>query len=314
MARTDRPPARSSWERGAEMLQSYVVVMFFVLATVGGALAHLRRLPADRPPVGVFNGSDVATLLVGVLVMPFVYLAIPARVAVPVFGLVLMAIVAVALGPVLGHGGLGLFVAVALALCDVALAVVAGAQSPLLWLGNAVLLSIAVVGIANIWAQSGMRLRHLVVVTVAVTVYDTLATAWSPLTLDLFNQLAVGPFAPFLLWRVGPYGLTVGLGDLLIATLFVLLVDKGYGGRATVVAFGATASVVGAMSALAVLDLAPGFIPAMWGLAPVVIGATAYLARVRGRERTVGQYRLAAAVPLDDATPPVRAEVPLRPT
>jgi hypothetical protein len=276
------------------MLQSYAIVMSFVVGTLIAALAYLRRVDAGRPPVGVFNNSDVATMLVGIVVLPFVYLAIPSSVAIPVFGLVMVAIIAMALGPIVRRRGVPTLIAGALAAADFDLDVVAGSESPALRVANGVLLALAVVGVANLWVQSGMRTRHLLVVTVALTAYDTLATAWSPLTFNLFNHLATGPFAPFLVWRAGGRGLTVGLGDLLIATIFVILVDKSYGPRAATVALVSTAAALGVFSALAVTDTLPGFTPGMWALAPVIILHIAYLSRSRGPERTFAQYRAAA--------------------
>src|SRR5262245_31441088 len=131
------------------MLQSYSVVMIFVLATLLGGQSYLQHAVASRPPVGVFNRSDVIALLVGVVLLPFAYLAMPSRVAVPVFGFVLVAIVAVTLRPVFGHGGLAWLVAVALGAADLGLAAVAGSRSPAQLIVNAVLLCIAIVGIAN---------------------------------------------------------------------------------------------------------------------------------------------------------------------
>jgi hypothetical protein len=272
------------------MLQSYVVAMSFVLATLVGTRYYLRHVVATRPPVGVFNRSDVAALLVGVVVMPFAYLALPTRVAVPVFGLVLVAIVAVTLGPVLGHSGLAWLVAVALGAADLVLAAVSGARSPAQLTVNAVLLCIAIVGIANVWVQSGMRGRHLIVVAVALTLYDTVATALFPVTFNLFTHLGAGPFAPFLAWWAGEHGVIIGLGDLLMATLFVIVVEKGYGRRAAMVAFAIVAITVGIMAALAVTDTVRGVAPSMWVLGPVIVAYTAYLTRRRA-ERTVAQYR-----------------------
>lgn len=271
------------------MLQSYVVAMAFVLATLIAARSYLRHVVARRPPVGVFNRSDTGALLVGVVVMPFAYLAMPTQVAVPVFGLVIVAIVAVTLGPVFGHSGWAWLVAGALGAADLGLAAVAGSRSPAQLLVNAVLLCVAIVGIANVWVQSGMRGRHLIVVAVALTVYDTVATALFPITFNLFTHLGAGPFAPFLAWWSGIHGVIIGLGDLLVATLFVIVVEKGFGSRAAMAAFASVAITIGIMAALAVTDTVRGVAPSMWVLGPVIVAHTAYLTRRRA-ERTVAQY------------------------
>ncbi|HZN73019.1 MAG TPA: hypothetical protein VFC00_15220 [Micromonosporaceae bacterium] len=273
------------------MLQSYTIAMTFVLATLFGAQSYLQHVAASRPPVGVFNRSDVYALLFGVVVMPFAYLAIPAPVAVPVFGLVIVAIVAVSLGPVFGHSGLAWLAALALGAADLGLAAVAGARSPAQLVVNGVLLCVAIVGIANMWVQSGMRARHLMVVAIALTVYDTVATALFPITFNLFTHLGAGPFAPFLAWWHLEHGVIIGLGDLLVATLFVIVVDKGYGTRAAMTALAIVGVTIGIMSALAVTDTVRGVAPSMWVLGPVIVAYLYYLSRKGRTERTVEQYR-----------------------
>jgi hypothetical protein len=278
------------------MLESYAIGMTVVLVTLLMAQSYLRHVVAGRPPVGVFNRSDVAVLLVGVVVMPFVYLAVPASVAVPVFGVVMVAILAMSLAPVFSSGLLALLVAVALGAADLGLSVLTGPDSPALRIANALLLVIAVSGLANVWVQSGMRARHLIVLAAALVVYDTAATTFSAQTMDLFMRLGEGPFAPFFVWRVADgEGLTIGLGDLLLATIFVILVDKGYGPRAATAALATVGGVLAVMAGLAVTDVLPGFLPGMWGLAPVIIAHTTYLLRTRGPERTVAQFREAVA-------------------
>lgn len=277
------------------MLQSYVVAMAFVLATLVGTRSYLRHVVARRPPVGVFNRSDVAALLVGVVVMPFAYLAMPAQIAVPFFGLVLVAIVAVTLGAVFGRSGPAWLVAVTLGAADLGLAAVAGPRSPAQLVVNAVLLCIAVVGIANVWVQSGMRGRHLIAVAVALTAYDTVATALFPVTFNLFTHLGAGPFAPFLAWWSGQHGVIIGLGDLMVASLFVIVVEKSFGSRAALAALTSVAIIIGIMSALAVTDTVRGVAPSMWVLGPMIVAHTAYLTR-HGAERTVAQYRVASGL------------------
>jgi hypothetical protein len=58
----------------------------------------------------------------------------------------------------------------------------------------------------------------------ALTVYDFEATSLLPLMNDLIGRLAGLPFAPMMTWASGAnHWLGVGLGDLLLATVFPLV-------------------------------------------------------------------------------------------
>jgi hypothetical protein len=41
------------------------------------AAAYFRRYEISRPPIGVFNGRDVYVVLVGITLVPYLYLALP---------------------------------------------------------------------------------------------------------------------------------------------------------------------------------------------------------------------------------------------
>ena len=53
---------------------------------------------------------------------------------------------------------------------------------------------------------------------------------------DLITRLASIPFAPVVSWGVGPDRFVIGLGDLLLATVFPLAMRKAYGRSAGIVA------------------------------------------------------------------------------
>src|SRR5215472_6361512 len=57
------------WE---EDLTLFGVIMAGVIMVCAGALAYFRRVRMDRPPVGTFNGRDVAILLTFIGVLPFI--------------------------------------------------------------------------------------------------------------------------------------------------------------------------------------------------------------------------------------------------
>jgi hypothetical protein len=106
---------------------------------------------------------------------------------------------------------------------DVGAAHLYGAQSAVFSAVNDGVLIVAVVGLSNLWAQSGMKARDLAVLAGVLAVYDLVATSVLPLTTGLVGRLAGMPFAPMVVWGTGHEGLGIGLGDLLLATVFPLV-------------------------------------------------------------------------------------------
>ena len=45
-----------------------------------GALAYFRRVRLDRPPIGAFNSRDLSILAAFIVLLPVLYLALPAGV------------------------------------------------------------------------------------------------------------------------------------------------------------------------------------------------------------------------------------------
>ena len=66
------------------------------------------------------------------------------------------------------------------------------------------------VGIANLWAQSGMRARDAAILGGALTLYDLVATSYLPLMGELFERVAELPFAPIVGWTAGLDGSGLG--------------------------------------------------------------------------------------------------------
>ena len=146
-----------------------------------------------------------------------------------------------AIGVVLGLLGLGLLSAVYFMtesilprpqLAWVVVVISLGAEiGAARWLGsesagflaiNNLIQVVAVVGVANLWAQSGLKARDAAILGAALLGYDFLFTAVLPFMNDLFNHVAGLPFAPLVAWPTGsgdpsrPW-LAIGLGDLLLS-------------------------------------------------------------------------------------------------
>ena len=84
--------------------------------------------------------------------------------------------------------------------------------------------------------------------------------------------------------------LGIGLGDLLLATLFPLVQRKAFGRRAGLVAMGLGLAALGAMLAALDLGLVRVTIPAMVALGPLAVAQYLFWARRRGQERTTYRY------------------------
>jgi hypothetical protein len=90
-------------------------------------------------------------------------------------------------------------------------------------------------------------------------------------------------------WPVGPDGLWLGLGDLLLATVFPLVLRKAFGRRAGLVALAFSLSALVGVHGLAHLATIEAF-PVMVVLGPLMILQYAWWAHRRGPERTTRQY------------------------
>jgi len=170
-----------------------------------------------------------------------------------------------------------------------------------LWLGktspwwhaiNNVFVVLCVVGITNLWAQSGMKARDAAILAGALAIYDLVATSLLPLMGDLFTRLAQLPLTPLVAWPIGSAGqfAGIGLGDLLLAAAFPLVMRKAFGRSA-----GLAAMAIG-LGAIAALILGPiwglhvEIFPVMVVLGPLMVLQYAYWRRRRGVERTTWQY------------------------
>jgi hypothetical protein len=177
-----------------------------------------------------------------------------------------------------------------------------GPTSTAYFVVNNLVLVIGVVGVANLWAQSGMKARDAAVLGAALAVYDLVATSHLPLMRELFERVAALPFAPIIGWPVGPDGswVGIGLGDLLVATVFPLVMRKAYGRPAGLAALLACSATIAAVFALSLLG-AVAIFPVMALLGPVMVSQYAWWVWRRGAERTTRQYL--QTEPLRDPTP-----------
>ena len=135
-----------------------------------------------------------------------------------------------------------------------------------------------------------MKATDVAVLGGVLALYDLVATSLLPLTTDLILRLASIPFAPVVSWGVGPDRLLIGLGDLLLATVFPLVMRKAFGRSAGIAAIAINLGMIAAIMAFLVLTKVEVALPVMTGLGPLMVLQYVFWKRKRGAERTTWQY------------------------
>jgi hypothetical protein len=189
-------------------------------------------------------------------------------------------------------------VALALLGADLSAALRFGALAkPFLAINNVVLLAV-VVGITNLWAQGGMKARDAAALGGLLALYDVVATSLLPLTDDLFGRLVGLPLAPLVAWPLDDgRWLGLGLGDLLLATLFPIVTRKAFGPAAALTAQALAVILFATLLALVGSGAVQATIPVMIVLGPLILLHYALCRRWHGAERTTWEYRRAEPRP-----------------
>jgi hypothetical protein len=265
---------------------SFAVVLGCVCCSLLGGWGYFRRYTISRPPIGVFTRTDLVVMMVMILLVPFLYLWLPLWLAASLFLLSILSILYATWEPVvLARWAIWLVVLVMMAL-DVWAAWFLRTHPGVFSAINDVVLLMVSIGVANLWAQSGMKARDVAILSGFLAVYDFIATTALPLMSDLVTRLSDIPFTPLLSWGVGKSALGIGLGDLLLITVFPLIMYRAFSRRAGMVAVGLNLLAVGGMSLLPFTSL----FPAMVVFGPRQVLQYLFWSRRRGRERTTWQY------------------------
>jgi hypothetical protein len=267
-----------------------------VIVFAGGALAaclswfYFRRFAITRPPIGVFNLRDVAILMIAIALIPYVYLELPLVVLASVLTVTVTGILYFTLEPVLRRRLAVIGVAAVAVGADIALAVTLGTADDAFLALNGALMIVAVAGVANLWAQSGMGAREVTVLAAALTVFDFVATSQLTLMTDLISRLSDVPFVPFLAWdTTGGDGLGVGIGDLLLISAFPLAMRRSYGRTPGLWGLGIGLTVLAGVLLVIELGAIDSAIPVMVVLGPLIVAQYRFWDR-RLEQRTTWQY------------------------
>jgi hypothetical protein len=179
------------------------------------------------------------------------------------------------------------FVVLALIAANLISAAQLGVNHPVSVLLNNLNFILAAVGIANLWAQTGLKARDAGLLGALLVVYDFVATTLLSVMDDMLRRLSGLPFAPILAWGSGVSYAGVGLGDLLLATCFPLVMRKSYGDPAGWLALALSLASIIFVFALQSLRT----FPVMVVLGPVMVIQYLFWNQRRGAERTMREYR-----------------------
>lgn len=156
---------------------------------------------------------------------------------------------------------------------------------------------------------SVVKARDLTILGFALAIYDFIFTTQLRLMGELFHRLSGLPLAPLIIWPVDRAGqwLGIGLGDLLLAAAFPLVMRKAFGRPAGVVALLIGCGALVLLLVLPLLGRQPEIFPVMVVLGPLMGLQYWYWRRSHGPERTMRQYLLAE--PTENLTDEVQAGV-----
>jgi hypothetical protein len=268
------------------------------IVVCAGSLTYFRRVRMDRPPVGTFNTRDVVILLILIGVLPFVYGWLPVPVVTVVLCITFASALYIGYRSLLGSLGIWLGIGLLFGLNIWSSHHVMGTipgwqvwytqQSILVWLG--------VVAVVNLYVQGGMKLRHVAWLALGLACYDVVFASYYPLTGELLARYITHPLTPVMGMRFGEVDYAVGLGDLLVYSLFFVASYKAYGKRAAAIAAGVIVVMGGFATAFipflfnfqnANLDT---LIPAQSLFGPAAFVTYLWMKRHYGRERTMAEY------------------------
>jgi hypothetical protein len=306
--------AESLWQ---ETFSLFCVILTGVIVVCAGALAYFRHVRMERPPVGTFNTRDVVILLIVIGVLPFVYGWLPVTVVTCILVVTFAAALYIGYAHLLGRVGIWLGIGLLFGLNIWSSNHIMGTVAGWDWwyIQQTVLVLLAAIAVCNLYVQGGMKLRHVAWLSLGLACYDVVFASYYPLTGELLARYITHPLTPVIGMRFGKVDCALGLGDLLVYSLFFVAAYKAYGKRAATIAAGVIVVFGG---------IATAFLPLLFNLtnanldelvpAQSLFGPAAFLTylwmkRHYGRERTMAEYLasqdgVAAAPQLEQAPEP----------
>jgi hypothetical protein len=280
------------------MIVALFVILLHMAAIILLGWGYFRRYAVTRPPIGVFNLWDITIMMAGIILVPYLYLILPTWLVAGLLALGIGSVLYFVWEPVLRARWAIWLVTLVLLAADIGVLVWYGPATSLFFAVNNIVLAMAIVGITNLWAQSGMKARDVAILAGMLAIYDVIVTSLLSQTADLFGRLFVLPFAPIIAWPLGAEGewLGIGMGDMLLATVFPLVMRKAFGRAAGIGSLVSNLGLIVALLTLGVLFRVRILFPVMVLLGPLIVLQYAYWRRRMGRERTTRQYLQAEPV------------------
>ena len=274
------------------MILASMVVLGHIAAAVILSWLYFRRYVMTRPPIGVFNLGDVAIMIGAIILVPFLYLLVPTWILASLLALASISLLYFTWEPVLRSAWAIWLVTILLAGADLVTALVPVIPAIWFFAVNNIVLVISVVGVTNLWAQSGMKARDAAILGAALTVYDLIATSILSLMSDLFVRLEGLPFAPELAWPTSTTGewIGIGLGDVVLAAVFPLVMRKAFGRTSGILAMTIGLGAISLLIVSLISGVLVGTFPVMVVLGPLMVLQYVYWNRKLKQERTTRQY------------------------
>jgi hypothetical protein len=280
-----------------------LVVLIGALSTTAAALFYFQRVRLERPAIGVFNGRDIVILFTFIVTLPVLYLYLPPTVLTIFLIITFVSALSIGYRPVLPRTvlwlAIGLLIGTNILVARNLLGTTRGWQ--LYWVLTSVAVLFAAVAVANLYVQGGMRLRHVAWFALGLAVYDPIFSFGVPLTAKLADAFAGFPLDPSIGFRAGLDSANIGIGDLLVYSVFAVAAYKGYGRHGAKLALGLVTVFGALMPALAPLVITAVVrgnvgvvVPAQMFFGPAAFVGYRLLLRT-GPERSMRDWRADAA-------------------
>jgi hypothetical protein len=260
----------------------YYTALSYTIAAFLLSSLYLRRYKMTRPAIGVFKLVDVWVSVAIIILMHFLIVTLPLWLVVGTLGLAALVMLYNTAEPLLPSRWAAWLVALILVGVDAGALYLFGPASLAFFFANSTVHTVIIIGITNLWVQSGLKARDAVMFAGAIGAFDFIATAQTGLMRGVVNRLAGLPFEPF----VGG----LGFGDMLFITLFALVMLKAFGHSAGLMAIMTNLGVIVGMLVLIDVGILAPLLPMMTPLAPLMILQYLYWRQRQRVERTMWQY------------------------
>lgn len=280
------------------LILEFITALACTLVAIACSLLYLRRVRMERPAIGRFNGRDVVVLFAFLLVLPTLYLWLPQWALTGALMVTFAASLSIGLRQIMRRDMVwpvvGLLIGSDIWLGHTMLGTQLGWQ--IFWTVNSIIVLIGAMTVANLYVQGGMHLRNVAWFALVLAVYDLVFTAVVPVTNHLIEHFIGFPLDPSMGFRVGFNDATIGLGDVLVYSLFTIAAYKAYGRGAAWFGIGLITVFGIALPSFAPLVInyidarIDVIVPAQTYFGPFAFLGYLWLRRHYGQERTMREF------------------------